>query len=282
LDSFQGKEYDVILFSFTRSSNHELSIKTGKRPIKVGFLDDAKRLNVAFSRAKKKLILIGNSKTLTDKKSHFDLLFNYTELFSKLVRLSKEESIGNFVNIANVSEFKSPFDLFNEKYKIGDAAVAKFKFLGKSSGKVFGYFFHIDGFVCLLPISLVDKIDRPNFEKFTTDNELKVTILDINNESKKVTIKAYNETPAIIKSNIQKKPNIWEINISQIKKGQQIEGRVIKKIEIGYLVEIDNGLQGLLHITKIRRGSKIAVGDLINVSVLAIKHQKKRISFGYL
>ncbi|UPT72274.1 MAG: AAA domain-containing protein [Flavobacterium sp. JAD_PAG50586_2] len=43
LDSFQGKEYDIIIFSFTRSSLNQ----------KVGFLDNAQRLNVAFSRAKK-------------------------------------------------------------------------------------------------------------------------------------------------------------------------------------------------------------------------------------
>ncbi|CAF4075530.1 unnamed protein product [Rotaria sp. Silwood2] len=92
LDSFQGKEYDVIIFSFTRSSDHSKpEILNGrKKYTKVGFLDDARRLNVAFSRAKKKLILIGNSKTLKDPKSHFDLLFNYTGLFNNLIRLKTQ------------------------------------------------------------------------------------------------------------------------------------------------------------------------------------------------
>lgn len=107
LDSFQGKEYDIIVFSFTRSSNHgNAPIENGIiKYVKVGFLDDARRLNVAFSRAKKKLILIGNSKTLTDKKSHYDGLFNYTELFKRLVRLSRNETIGNFINIADLYDF---------------------------------------------------------------------------------------------------------------------------------------------------------------------------------
>src|SRR5690606_3788913 len=83
LDSFQGKEYDIIIFSFTRSSDHKIApfINGRQKFSKVGFLDDARRLNVAFSRAKKKLILIGNSKTLTDTRSHYDRIFNYTELF---------------------------------------------------------------------------------------------------------------------------------------------------------------------------------------------------------
>ena len=104
LDSFQGKEYDIIIFSFTRSSDHSKApIVNGKPKFsKVGFLDDARRLNVAFSRAKKKLILIGNSKTLTDYRSHYDRIFNYTQLFKKLVELSNKEKIGNFIKKTQV------------------------------------------------------------------------------------------------------------------------------------------------------------------------------------
>lgn len=72
LDSFQGREHDIIIFSFTRCGINK----------KVGFLDDARRLNVAFSRAKKKLILVGNVETLTNPKSHFDQY--YTNLFKRL------------------------------------------------------------------------------------------------------------------------------------------------------------------------------------------------------
>lgn len=101
LDSFQGKEYDIIIFSFTRSANNSNhTYKEGKvKYTKVGFLDDARRLNVAFSRARKKLVLIGNSKYLGDPKSHFDSgLFNYTRLFQKLIKISKNPEIGRFVN----------------------------------------------------------------------------------------------------------------------------------------------------------------------------------------
>lgn len=72
LDSFQGREYDIIIFSFTRSSIDKM----------VGFLDDARRLNVAFSRARKKLILVGNAETLKSPRSHYDSY--YTNLFQKL------------------------------------------------------------------------------------------------------------------------------------------------------------------------------------------------------
>lgn len=55
VDSFQGQERDIIYISLTRS-NSEGSI---------GFLSDTRRMNVALTRARKKLIVIGDSATLT-------------------------------------------------------------------------------------------------------------------------------------------------------------------------------------------------------------------------
>lgn len=50
VDSFQGGERDVILYGFTRSNSGG----------NVGFLDELRRANVAFTRAKKQLVLVGD------------------------------------------------------------------------------------------------------------------------------------------------------------------------------------------------------------------------------
>ena len=65
IDSIQGSEFDIVIFSFVRSFTRG-SNKT------VGFLDDMRRLNVSLSRAKKKLILIGNLNTLRRPEAHND------------------------------------------------------------------------------------------------------------------------------------------------------------------------------------------------------------------
>jgi hypothetical protein len=56
VDSFQGGERDVILYGFTRSNPKG----------RVGFLDELRRANVAFTRAKQQLVLVGDLGMLAD------------------------------------------------------------------------------------------------------------------------------------------------------------------------------------------------------------------------
>lgn len=63
IDSIQGSEFDVVVLSLVRA----FKACDGKT---VGFLDDMRRLNVALSRAKKKLVIIGHLDTLCNEKAH--------------------------------------------------------------------------------------------------------------------------------------------------------------------------------------------------------------------
>jgi len=64
IDGFQGQEKDIIYISLVRSND------SGE----LGFLKDMRRLNVAITRAKKKLIIIGDVATLSTDKTYLELL----------------------------------------------------------------------------------------------------------------------------------------------------------------------------------------------------------------
>lgn len=68
VDSFQGQEEETILISLVRSNSEG----------QIGFLKDHRRMNVASTRAKEKLYLIGDSTTLA-KDPYFDALFLYLD-----------------------------------------------------------------------------------------------------------------------------------------------------------------------------------------------------------
>jgi superfamily I DNA and/or RNA helicase len=68
VDGFQGQEKDIIYISLVRSNEQG----------EIGFLNDIRRMNVALTRAKKKLVVIGDSATLGNHPFYKDFL-EYTE-----------------------------------------------------------------------------------------------------------------------------------------------------------------------------------------------------------
>lgn len=64
VDAFQGQERDVIIISFVRSNDKG----------EVGFLADIRRTNVAMTRARKKLIMVGDSATLSSHPFYLEVL----------------------------------------------------------------------------------------------------------------------------------------------------------------------------------------------------------------
>ena len=83
IDGYQGREKQVILLSFVRTGDN------------IGFLRDARRLNVAVTRAKRFLMMVGSEKTMGDER-HFRELFSCVDelgRFGEVSRFFKECSI---------------------------------------------------------------------------------------------------------------------------------------------------------------------------------------------
>ena len=76
VDGFQGREKEIIIISTVRSNPHG----------NIGFLKDLRRLNVAITRAKRKLIIIGNTNTLITNPTYARLI-EFVESEKLLVKI---------------------------------------------------------------------------------------------------------------------------------------------------------------------------------------------------
>ena len=89
VDSFQGKEFDIVILSTVRSNTISRTHENYKKVF--GFLTLENRLNVAFSRSQKLLIVVGDSEMLSD-----DFAKTYVEgLHEFYTNLSTDKQYGN-------------------------------------------------------------------------------------------------------------------------------------------------------------------------------------------
>ncbi len=139
----------------------------------------------------------------------------------------------------------------------------------------YGAFVDLGGVDGLLHISDMSwgRISHPG-ELFSIGDSVDVIVLKFDQESERVTL-GYK----------QKKPDPWTMAEEKYPQGKKVTGKVISITDYGIFVELEEGLEGLVHVTeldwmeKVKKPSKyFSVGDTVEAVVLKIAKDDKRIS----
>jgi small subunit ribosomal protein S1 len=152
----------------------------------------------------------------------------------------------------------------------------------KIKGKVrsltnFGAFIDLGGVEGLLHISDISwgKISHPS-EVFQPDQEVEVVVLDFNENDDKISL-GYK----------QLSPDPWESLEEKYQVGQKVRGKVVSLVDFGAFVELEKGVEGLVHISDLTWSRKtvhpkkiLTPGEEVEVTILNINPSSKRISLG--
>src|SRR5271157_1015940 len=141
----------------------------------------------------------------------------------------------------------------------------------------YGLFIDLGGIDGLLHVTDISwgRITRPS-DNFSKDDKIKVKVLSFDREKERVSLG--------LKQLID---NPWEMIEKKYVVGSVIEGKVVNLTDYGVFVELEPGVEGLVHITEmfwtreIKHPSKVlSMGDVVKVMVLDVNPEVKRISLG--
>jgi small subunit ribosomal protein S1 len=152
----------------------------------------------------------------------------------------------------------------------------------KVKGKVksltnFGAFVDLGGIEGLLHISDISwgKINHPS-EIFEVGQEIEAIILDFNEKEEKISL-GYKQLT----------PDPWENIEEKYKVGQKIIGKVVSLTDFGAFIELENGVEGLVHVSDLSWSRKpvhpkkiLTAGEEVAVTILSVNPSTKRISLG--
>ncbi|MGA9585725.1 MAG: 30S ribosomal protein S1 [Terracidiphilus sp.] len=141
----------------------------------------------------------------------------------------------------------------------------------------YGAFIDLGGLDGLLHVSDISwsRVNKPE-DVLSVGQQIQVRILKIDPETKKISLGLK-----------QLQPEPWEAAQGKFQVGQRVTGPVTRLADFGAFVEIEPGVEGLIHISEMSWGKKIhhpsdvlKQGDTVDAVILAIKPEERRISLG--
>jgi small subunit ribosomal protein S1 len=141
----------------------------------------------------------------------------------------------------------------------------------------FGVFVDLNGLDGLLHITDMSwgRIKHPS-EMVKVGQELDVSILDVDREKERVSLGLKQHTP-----------NPWDAIDDKYPIGSRLRGRVVNLVPYGAFVELEEGVEGLVHVSEISWTKRIArasdvlnVGDEVDVVVLNVNKDEQKIALG--
>jgi small subunit ribosomal protein S1 len=141
----------------------------------------------------------------------------------------------------------------------------------------YGAFIDLGGVDGLLHISDIaySRVSKPE-DFLSVGQEIRVRVLKVDPETKKISLGL---------KQLEAEP--WETAPQRFVPGQRVSGQVTRIMDFGAFVEIEPGIEGLIHISEMSWGKKVRhpsdvvkPGDRVDAVILSVKPEERRIALG--
>lgn len=111
-----------------------------------------------------------------------------------------------------------------------------------------------------------EKVNRPS-DMFKVGDKVEVKVLGVTDGKLSLSVKQAGKNP-------------WEKVAKKYKADDKVTGKVIRNSDFGTFVQLEPGIEGLIHITKIPPAMRLNIGDEVKCYIEEIDERNKKISLG--
>jgi len=289
LERYIGETMDLKIIKLTKRRRN---VVVSRRKLLEELRADEK--NRLLATLKEGQIIKGEVKNITDFGAFVDVggidgLLHVTDMsWGRVKHPSQAVSVGQKLEVMVLS-----FDPRTERISLGlkqktenpwRTAAARYPVGGVARGRVvsmtdYGAFVQledgIEGMVHVSEMSWTRRVRHPN-EMLTLDQEVDVMILSVDSENEKIALGIKQTTP-----------NPWMEISQRYPVGSVVKGLVRNMTDYGAFVQVEEGIDGLLHVSDISWTKKVGhpseileKGQEVDVKILSIDPQNEKISVG--
>ncbi len=164
----------------------------------------------------------------------------------------------------------NPWDMVAENYPVGSIIEGKIKnitdfgiFIGIEEG--------IDGLIHVSDLSWTERIKHPG-EKYNKGETIQAVVLKIDKENERFSLGVK-----------QLEPDPWEEAVKKYAIGTEVTGKITNVTEFGVFVELEEGIEGLVHVSEISKEKvdtpvgMYTVGDSLTARVINVSAKDRKI-----